>query len=1120
MASSYCKLFTLIFVLFLTACNGASNLQLTGTISQLNGELILSDGNGVTKTFSENGKFNFAPTQYKTNTAYAIEVVKQPLGYVCQVLNGKGVFANTDVSNVEVNCKSATAGFTLSGQAFNLTSPVTLVNDRNHATTINASGPFSFSANNYKSGESYLVSISSSGLKQTCTLSNHYGAFANQNINSVQLKCMPRTDLVTVTAGISGLKGTLVLDVSPEESRLTVKNATGEQLTQKIAELPLGTPFRVAINNQPEDQTCDILNGDGIVTSNSLTSVFVICKDTTPKYALTGSISGDFGLLQVSDGLGASLTLEGDKPFKFGPYKSGSQYAISVVSQPIGANCSVYNGKGALEADVNDVKIICEPAGVFLAGTAAGISAPITLNDGNNNQITVKQDGVFYFTAKYAPSTPYTVAVENSPAGSLCEVFYGKGVFAKQSVADVQVVCHAKAIPISACNSPSVISAQNSFSLTNKLVNMGEGLGLGGLSVFDANINGYPEILFGQGVGFGRPKQFSILEYRPEEKGYGVLCSSNPFNDSIARVLPFKNDKYRAASLIALEQGEIQIFNHTAGTRVQTLQTGMAINDVAIGDVDNDGRPDIAVLSETALAVYDANTFHLKQKLNQGGKSLAVGKFTQASQYQLAINRGLLLQLGTEGFQTLWDYSTVGFGDTFVTAGDIDGDGLDEIVAADRWYAIRAFKVSNRSVLWDKNPGSNISFLRVFDTNNDGISEVLYADTQHGSTYILKGIDAVQLQKFANINGGGADIYVGNLDGDANLEIIRSTGLDSTALDQFDVIDLNTQTTEWISRTSVGSFHAMAAGDLNGDKVADYVYMTGEGSSGAVVTAINGLDNSILWVNKDITNRTFYRTASLAIGDIDNDGALEVVVGNDNLRDGHVYLLDGKTGVSDKEISLETASPITSLAIADIDGDGTKEIIAGAGVASTGSSGAKVHIIDGPTFTLERTLPRLTTGFGDVTSIELIKPEASALPLIAALRGKVYLLNPAINSIAATADEYTAITATESTLLAANANGKIFSIAADGAASAVATLCISSVASLHAINNNEIAFVCDNKLGLYRVDNKEIVWQSAQISASLGAQDAMTSGRSGGEDVLLIGGDMLYFFKRISATLN
>ncbi|MFW9784624.1 MAG: FG-GAP-like repeat-containing protein [Candidatus Heimdallarchaeota archaeon] len=82
-----------------------------------------------------------------------------------------------------------------------------------------------------------------------------------------------------------------------------------------------------------------------------------------------------------------------------------------------------------------------------------------------------------------------------------------------------------------------------------------------------------------------------------------------------------------------------------------------------------------------------------------------------------------------------------------------------------------------------------------------------------------------------------------------------------------------------------------------------------------------GTDWDVLWIFN--TGAQIY--ASPAIGDVDNDGKLEVVMGSTN---GNVYVLNGSTGALEHMFTTGDAI-YASAALADLDGDGYLEIIIG-----------------------------------------------------------------------------------------------------------------------------------------------------------------------------------------------
>lgn len=136
-------------------------------------------------------------------------------------------------------------------------------------------------------------------------------------------------------------------------------------------------------------------------------------------------------------------------------------------------------------------------------------------------------------------------------------------------------------------------------------------------------------------------------------------------------------------------------------------------------------------------------------------------------------------------------------------------------------------------------------------------------------------------------------------------------------------------------------------------------------------TGTEGVDWDVLWI--------FQAQASIwstpAIGDVDNDGQLEVVLGTD---DGVVYALDGATGVL--KWSYPTGSAVrSSAALADLDDDPALEVV-------LGSLNGKIYCLDGSTSFQQW---NYQTG-GAVNSSPAIY---STTIFIGSTDGKVYSLN-------------------------------------------------------------------------------------------------------------------------------
>jgi hypothetical protein len=138
---------------------------------------------------------------------------------------------------------------------------------------------------------------------------------------------------------------------------------------------------------------------------------------------------------------GQSLTLQNDGKDNLTVSKNGSfffskrlvlgqAYKATLLTQPNGQVCQVFNGTGSVNNrsdDVTSIVVTCVnlPA---LSGTVSGLAATATVTLSNAGvQLPINSNGAFAFPGVLAIGTSYQVSVVAQPTGQSCTVTNGNG---------------------------------------------------------------------------------------------------------------------------------------------------------------------------------------------------------------------------------------------------------------------------------------------------------------------------------------------------------------------------------------------------------------------------------------------------------------------------------------------------------------------------------------------------------------------------------------------------------------------------------------------------------------------------------------------------------------------
>ncbi len=365
----------------------------------------------------------------------------------------------------------------------------------------------------------------------------------------------------------------------------------------------------------------------------------------------------------------------------------------------------------------------------------------------------------------------------------------------------------------------------------------------------------------------------------------------------------------------------------------QTFGTGTGSYPVGLvtTDINQDGKPDVAVVDNAGKAVFLLNT---SASSAQTASFAALKTFTLASGYPAGIatadfnNDGkpdlavsIMSQNGaangtlqvllnnttknatTPSFSSLATYATQ-YNPTGVAVADINGDQKPDIIVANAGSAsISVFLNTSTSTTTSFASGQTISVgntpkqLAATDINGDGKPDLVVTDSGTHPTVLIN----------TTTNGSSSASF-------------SSSSL--TAVPQY----------------SVG----IAAPDLNGDTIPDLVFANSNNSNGLVLLNTTPADASTPSFSTPQTVSSGSQPESVQAGEINGDAVPDFVIGN--YYDGTVTVYLNKTATNSTTVSLTVGKTFTvgknpqQIAIADINGDGRQDII----TANKGSANISV----------------------------------------------------------------------------------------------------------------------------------------------------------------------------------
>lgn len=433
--------------------------------------------------------------------------------------------------------------------------------------------------------------------------------------------------------------------------------------------------------------------------------------------------------------------------------------------------------------------------------------------------------------------------------------------------------------------------------------------GKSGLGIADIDNDGFKELICAADVSYsGAPLYvWYSFQYDAGMNAYIKDYTSEPYFSPITclrlcDVLGNNNPEI----ITGTQNGIVRIMDADSKLTLKVLSLPdfrgkkQAINDVQMGDIDNNGSNNLVVSTDSSFYIISLPNFVLTRQFSPGANSFRIANVDTIPDLELVSSRGVEMRLTDSTAQVVWEFYSSASTDVYnsIEVGNVDQDSENEIIFfGTDWTAIRILDAPGHQV--KKEINGYFDKMALFDYDQDGLFEILYHIPNQKIICYSPLLDATLWQYQDNRLYISA-LALADTENDSNLEMIFSPVQSSQGPDYFRIVNLTDNTTKWQSLDILPPFYAIGSYDYDNDALADLLtlsYCSYSCAHNAIMSLFDIYENHRMqWQN----GYTYFasgggQSSDFTIADIDADPQPEIILPMNVSSNYYLKILDGLT---------------------------------------------------------------------------------------------------------------------------------------------------------------------------------------------------------------------------------